>query len=100
MFKTAFLATALTAFAAPALAQVTAADADQMEEGVEMMKEGAEMAEKGADMVEDATTTVADTAVLDTATGEVVTVTEDCPEGRTAQPDGTCMMAAGADLPE
>ena len=117
MFKHAFLATALTAFATPALAQVTATDPDQMEEGVEMMKDGAEMAEEGAEMVEDATdgmemggmdsmesmdatTAVADTAVLDATTGEVVTVTEACPEGSTAQPDGTCMMAAGADLPE
>ena len=112
MFKHAFLATALTAFATPALAQVTATDSDQMEEGVEMMKDGAEMAEEGAEMVEeatdgmdsmesmDATTAVADTAVLDATTGEVVTVTESCPEGSTAQPDGTCMMAADADLPE
>ena len=112
MFKHAFLATALTAFATPALAQVTATDSDQMEEGVEMMKDGAEMAEEGAEIVEeatdgmksmdtmDATTSVADTAVLDATTGEVVTVTEACPEGSTAQPDGTCMMAAGAELPE
>ena len=117
MFKHAFLATALAASfavvgATPALAQVTATDSDQMEEGVEMMKDGAEMAEEGAEMVEeatdgmdsmesmDATTAVADTAVLDATTGEVVTVTESCPEGSTAQPDGTCMMAADADLPE
>ena len=119
MFKHAIMATALTAFATPAFAQVTATDSDQMEEGVEMMKDGAEMAEDGAEMVEDATdgmemdgmemdgmatmdstTAVADTAVLDATTGEVVTVTESCPEGSTAQPDGTCMMAADAELPE
>ena len=99
MIRHALLAASLLAFATPAFAQVSTADPETMEEGVEMMKDGAEMIEEGAEMVEEATD-----ADMDAPTMEDGTVVERveiaCPEGTTAQPDGTCMMPAGSDVPE
>ena len=100
MIRHALLAASLLAFATPAFAQVASSDPDTMEEGVEMMKEGAEMVEDGAEMVEEAT----DAPMAETPTMEDGTVVERvevaCPEGTTAQPDGTCMMPAGAEMPD
>ena len=109
MLRHTLLAASLLAFATPAFAQVSTTDPETMEEGVEMMKDGAEMIEEGAEMVEEATDAdmaapVMATPVMEAPTMEDGTVVERveiaCPEGTTAQPDGTCMMPAGSEMPE
>ena len=68
-----------TAFVVPALAQVTEVEPTVEEVMEEPMEPSAEpTAEPSAELG-----------------GEVTTVTEPCPKGTTAQPDGTCMMDEG-----